>query len=153
MGEDCRSLSRRRILTSGAGLTVGAGCSTFSKESAVSRVHLGYIELQNWASDQRSIEVLVERGGDIVYWSEFTLQSETQRIIISECADNLPWDGRGQYLVRARLENSTSWVTIDPVEEARHQVDYTESHRMKIQIDCIGSDLQYSIWPEQINCS
>jgi len=110
------------------------------------------IALANWSSKKRTIEVLVESDESIKYWSEFSLESETKQTILSEC-DSLPWEGRGPYLVHAREENSSAWVTADPVTEAKQLADYTESDRIKIEITYEDSTVSAALWPDQMDCS
>lgn len=136
-----------------AGLSGLAGCSAFSNEPSITRVHLGRIDLFNDDTEQRTIEVLVERAEDIVYWSEFTLAPSGEQRIISECENNLPWSGRGKYQVHARMESNSIWVTANAVKEARQQVEYTESERIKVNIYCEEGNLAYAIWPAQMHCS
>ncbi|UPW01668.1 hypothetical protein M0R88_06090 [Halorussus gelatinilyticus] len=154
MREESQKTSRRRVLASVVGLTAGAGCSAFSRQSSVSRVHLGLIKLANWSPQQRSVEILVEEDGNVVYWSEFALKSETQRTILSECSnDGLPWEGKGRYIVRAREETSSRYLTVDPVKEARQQSNYIESDRIKVGITFEDSMLSATLWPGEMNCS
>lgn len=152
MGGEHHITSRRRVLTSVAGATIAAGCSAVTKEASVSRIHLGLIKFLNVTAQPRTIEVVVERDGDIVHWSEFKVKPDTEQIVLSKCAENPPWEGKGKYIVHAREEQSSSWVTIDTVAEAKQQKDYTDSSHLIISLTFKDSRLSYAIRPGQMDC-
>lgn len=153
MNGDGHSTSRRTVLSSVAGMTAISGCSAFSQESSITEVHLGLIKLHNSSTAPQQIEVLVQQNREVVYWSELDVQSETARTILSECSNDLPWKGKGEYFIHSRTEKSDGWMSVDLVDEAREQTDYTETSRMKVRIRYSDSTLSASIAPGQMDCS
>jgi hypothetical protein len=114
--------TRRGLLAAGSLLGLGslAGCSQV-RSLFDSPPKLGRIQVENRDDAPHTIHLLVERGGEIVYWQSFELdataeneQGQTVRDI--RTVSRSEWgDERGDYEVLARLDRETS-VTADSVD-------------------------------------
>lgn len=115
-------ISRRAVLISGTVFGLGslAGCNQVSS-LLDSPPKLGRIQVENRDDAEHTVHLLVERGGETVYWQSFDLEStfendqgETVRDI--RTVPQSEWgEQRGDYHVSARLNHETD-VTTDALD-------------------------------------
>ena len=114
-----RQVTRRVFVTVGAlvGLNSLSGCSQLSLGESPSK--LGRIQVENRDDSPHTVHLLVERDGDIVYWQSFALEATTendrgQTVRDIRTVSRSEWgDTRGDYTVRARLDDETDMTTDD----------------------------------------
>lgn len=134
-----RTLSRRNLLSlSAAGVAALAGCGgtnarnddrTTTADSTADgrtadgtesetattgsddRTSLGYVRVVNHHAEAHTMHVLVERDGEVAFWSSYRLgtgSNESMRQVDG------PWtDGRGSYTVHFRIDEREAWRTFD----------------------------------------
>lgn len=117
--------TRRRVLNTAAVVGLGAlvGCSQVSA-MLDSPPKLGRIRIENRDDAPHTVHLLVERDGEVVYWQSFDLEAtyendQGQTVRDIEIVPQSEWgDVRGDYHVRARLDDATSAVgkAADPVD-------------------------------------
>jgi hypothetical protein len=114
------TLSRRRLLAaSSAGIAALAGCGGVNAQNERSEgtASLGYVRVVNRHDADHTVHVLVERGGEVVFWSSYDLSAAGDDA--SAVAVEGPWTdaaAEAAYEVRFRVDDRTEWKTFSTAE-------------------------------------
>lgn len=128
--------SRRRVLSTVAGMTSLAGCSVINDQETTptpSSIRISRIEVQNRDDSEHIVEVLLQRGTDLLFWDELQVKAAEEREIQSDCVEKEAWEEPGQYFVRARFDGDSSWIGLNTIKQARDHA-YEEESFMNIVI-------------------
>lgn len=95
-----------------------AGCNAFSPDSGrpTRTAYLAALTLRNADPEARTLHVLVERDGQLVYWRSHRLGSRDSEDAVVEIDPSWDVDASGEYVVRARVDDSADWRTFDLTE-------------------------------------
>ena len=116
MDSESDHIPRRCVLSAVAGMTGIAGCSVRSDdEPTPSAIRISTIEVENRDDSQHVVEVLLQRGTDLLFWDELRVEATDEQELYTECVEKDAWEEPGQYFVRARFENRSSWIELDAV--------------------------------------
>lgn len=111
MGAPCR----RRVLGLGAVglLSVGAGCSVFSKPFS-DGPELGPITVENSDDVQHVIHLAVTEGSELIYGSSHELEAVSDGIVDGTILVDDAWaDRTGEWTIHTRVDNDTSWQHVE----------------------------------------
>lgn len=147
--------SRRKVLSTVAGMTIIAGCSVIDDQKTTpspSSVRISRIEIQNRDDSKHIVEVLLQRGTDLLFWDELQVRAAGEREIQSQCVEKEAWEEPGQYFVRARFDGDSSWIGLSTIKQARDHA-YEEDSFMNIIIYISRSgDYAFRTFNENFEC-
>ncbi|PSP55632.1 hypothetical protein BRC82_04965 [Halobacteriales archaeon QS_1_67_19] len=145
------SIRRRALLIGGTSLVTSlAGCSALADSFTNSEVDgpppLYEIVAENRREEQCSVDLLVERNGEIVYW-------EINNVPVADPdnddkhyrqfqLDSPEWPACGTHVVRARIEST--WATLDFADLQPETGDMNNPVELKIIIT--PDDLSMEAW-------
>ncbi|RDI72082.1 hypothetical protein [Halopelagius longus] len=93
------------------GQTTGASETETATTESDDRTSLGYVRVVNHHAESHTMHVLVERDGDVAFWSSYRLGTDSNETM--KQVDG-PWtDGRGTYTVHFRIDEREEWRTFD----------------------------------------
>ena len=131
-------VSRRQVLLTVTGIAGLAGCSVLPGEkSEPSAIRINIIEVRNRDDTSHVVEVLLQRGTDLLFWDELQMKGD-RRGIHTECVKKKAWEEPGHYFVRARLDDRSSWIEMDTISRARKYA-YYENEFMNVFINISDS--------------
>jgi hypothetical protein len=111
------TLSRRRLLSlSAAGVAALAGCGGTNARNASNAggsdgaATLGYVRVTNRHDEAHTMHVLVERDGEVVFWSSYVLDAGSDSATSTYVEG--PWtDEQANYTVHFRIDERSEWRT------------------------------------------
>lgn len=116
-------ISRRTLLAHGVGFCSAiSGCSSVLDQSANSEEKrlppLHAIVMTNLFEEEKSLELVAERDGEIVHWSTYDVppadrNPEENDLGKALLVDSKRWMGCGKYEISARVETEGEFATID----------------------------------------
>ena len=77
------------------------------------------------------VEVLLQRGTDLLFWDELQVKAAAGREIRTDCVEKSAWKKPGEYFVRVRVDEGSSWKDLDTVERAQNHA-YDENAFMNV---------------------
>ncbi|MFC6823950.1 hypothetical protein [Halopelagius fulvigenes] len=98
--------------TDDGGTADGTATETETATAAADdRTSLGYVRVVNRHGEAHTMHVLVERGGEVAFWSSYRLGTGSNEAMKRVEG---PWtDGRGNYTVHFRIDEREEWRTFD----------------------------------------
>lgn len=155
MGRELFFTSRRRVLSTVAGMTSLAGCSVIDNQKTTpspSSVRISRIEIQNRDDKKHIVKVLLQRGTDLLFWDGLQVKAAGEREIRTNCVEKQEWEKPGQYFVRARFDGESSWKELNTIKQARDNA-YEEDSFMNIIIYISRSgDYAFRTFNENFEC-
>ena len=146
-------IRRRTVLAGSASLVTGlAGCSFMADEEPTpSAIRLSKVEVENEDNRPHVVEILVQRGTELLFWDQFRLRAAGENEIVSQCVQKKSWERPGQYFIRSRLDDRSSWIELETIPRARKHA-YTEKGYMNVDIHIKSDHFHYHTYNENFNC-
>lgn len=145
---------RRAVLAGSASVVAGfAGCSFMADEEPTpSAIRLSKVTVESKDDNPHVVEVLVQRDTELLLWEEFRLQAAGENEIVTQCVQKRPWEDPGQYFIRSRLDDRSSWIELDTIARAREHA-YREEGYMNVDILVTESgDYHFQTHNENFDC-
>ena len=122
------------------------------EEPTPSAIRLSKLEVENEDDSPHVVEVLVQRGTDLLFWQEFRLRAAGRNEIVSQCVQKQSWERPGQYFIRGRLDARSSWIELDTIPRAQKYA-YSENGYMNVDILITKSgDYHFQTYNENFDC-
>lgn len=85
------------------------------EEPTPSTIRLSKVAVESKDHNPHVVEVLVQRDTELLFWDEFRLRAAGENEIVSQCVQKQPWEEPGQYFIRGRLDDRSSWIELDTI--------------------------------------
>ncbi len=115
-------------------------------------IRISLIELQNRHDSEHVASVVLQQGTDLLFWNELQVKAGGGNEMQVDCVEEKRWEKPGQYYIRVRLDNQSSWSELRTAKQAQEHA-YKDGDFMNVIIYISQSGEQtFRTYNENVDC-